>query len=286
MRRLISEMLPLGMYSHIGMNHAAPFFQQSAVELTKSLERNVTGPSMRLRPQPSAGNKLISIRYGDSLRLWSRSPYLDDDEGCPCGGLPASAGGYVGAVKRKSKRTSVLRRELLAVIGPKGPAADGVFEEQDFTVVDPYGVKGEGQSLHYGDIICLRTPEGLVWNTATRGFSGYLGMSQMNTRGALSVSFRLSSDDEEPGDDDQLESSSSLNCRNVYYGDRGIAIMAEDCHRVKIGYSRCMGVFNKDTSNVKGGGYICCDGKGHPLRFILTNSQVRVKLLYTTTVVK
>ncbi len=50
-------------------------------------------------------------------------------------------------------------RELLAVVGPKGPAADGVFEEQDFTVMDPYGVKGEGQSLYYGDIICLRNPE-------------------------------------------------------------------------------------------------------------------------------
>ncbi len=57
-------------------------------------------------------------------------------------------------------------RELLAVIGPKGPAADGVFEEQDFTVVDPYGVKGEGQSLHYGDIICLRTPEVCVGHAA------------------------------------------------------------------------------------------------------------------------
>ncbi len=84
--------------------------QQPAVELKKSLERNVTGPSMRLRPQPNAGNKLIPIRYGDSLRLWSRSPYLDDDEGYPCGGLPASAGGYAGAVRRKSKRRSVLRR--------------------------------------------------------------------------------------------------------------------------------------------------------------------------------
>ncbi len=45
------------------------------------------------------------------------------------------------------------------MIGPYGPAADGVFEEQDFTVVDPYGVKGEGQSLYYGDIICLQNAE-------------------------------------------------------------------------------------------------------------------------------
>ncbi len=54
---------------------------------------------------------------------------------------------------------SIPLRELLAVIGPKGPAADGVFQEQDFIVVDPYGVKGDGQNLRYGDIICLRTPE-------------------------------------------------------------------------------------------------------------------------------
>ncbi len=61
---------------------------------------------------------------------------------------------------------SLSLRELLAVIGPKGHVADGVFEEQDFTVVDPYGVKGEGQSLHYGDIICLRTPEVCVGHAA------------------------------------------------------------------------------------------------------------------------
>ncbi len=54
---------------------------------------------------------------------------------------------------------SIPLRELLVVIGPKGPAADGVFQEQDFIVVDPYGVKGDGQNLRYGDIICLRTPE-------------------------------------------------------------------------------------------------------------------------------
>ncbi len=45
------------------------------------------------------------------------------------------------------------------MVGPMGPAADGVFEEQDFTVVDPYGVKGEGRCLYYSDIICLRSPE-------------------------------------------------------------------------------------------------------------------------------
>ncbi len=112
----------------------------------------------------------------------------------------------------------------------------------------------------------------------------------MNTKGALSVSFRQSSDDEETGCDDhqqqQLENSSSLNSRKVYYGDRGVAIMAEDSHRVKMGYSRCMGVFNKDNSNVKGGGYMCCDGKGHPLKFTLTNSQVRgLSAGYLTTII-
>ncbi len=118
-----------------------------------------------------------------------------------------------------------------------------------------------------------------MWNTATRGFSGYLGMRPMDTKGALSVSFRPR-DFEKPCDDQSNG--------NVYYGDKDITILAEDCHRVKIGYSRYMGVFNKDTRNVMGGGYMCCDGKGHPLQFILTIAQVRVKLqLYsTTTIVK
>ncbi len=85
--------------------------QKSVFELKKGSERNAAVSSMRLRPQPSGGNKLIPIRYGDTLRLWSRSPYLDDDEGGLCKRLSASAGGYVGAVKRKSNlRTSVLRR--------------------------------------------------------------------------------------------------------------------------------------------------------------------------------
>ncbi len=92
------------------------------------------------------------------------------------------------------------------------------------------------------------------------------------------MSFRPSSDNKQA--DDLFENSSSLNSRKVYYGDRDVTMMAEDCHRVKIGYSRFMGVFNKDTGNVKGGGYMCCDGKGYPLRFTLTNSQVRVKIPY------
>ncbi len=92
------------------LNSAPVNTVQDSDEMKKSSERNRLRSSLLLRPQPSVGKKLIPIRYGDSLRLWSRSPYLGEDEGESRGGLPASAGGYVGVVKRKSKRTSVLRR--------------------------------------------------------------------------------------------------------------------------------------------------------------------------------
>jgi hypothetical protein len=131
-------------------------------------------------PGASAEKGMALVRFGDSIRLWTRSPYFVD---------PKAVGDFVGAFSKQSQRRSLMGREMLAVVGGAG-LPEGSFFEQDFEVVDPHRLHNPGDMVHYGETVVLVSSHGNVWNRKTRGLTGYLDMKPRGIKGELWVSFR------------------------------------------------------------------------------------------------
>ncbi|CAM9259717.1 unnamed protein product [Chrysoparadoxa australica] len=237
------------------------------------------------------------VKYGDHIRLWTRSPYLDQGPALRGGSWGGNSlvptGGFVGIYSKHSRKRELLQRECLVVVGPIGSAA-GHFAELDLQVLDPLGVKLKGQAVKHGDLVVLSNQNDMVWNNKTRGLTGYIDMKPRGLKGEMYVSFQRAermatstSDRLEP--DSPPPSTLSLK-RNLSgfpgdivgdgqptdetplrYADEEIMIMVENSHRLRTRYNQPLTVFKKDSSSVVGG-YLCSDGRGHAVTFKIHRS--------------
>eukprot|EP00611_Tribonema_gayanum_P022416 TRINITY_DN4491_c0_g1_i1.p1 TRINITY_DN4491_c0_g1~~TRINITY_DN4491_c0_g1_i1.p1 ORF type:complete len:911 (-),score=170.70 TRINITY_DN4491_c0_g1_i1:456-3188(-) len=263
------------------------------------------------------------LKYGQALRLWARSPYLGATT--PRGSVSdatdpaAGRGGYVGTYSKATRVRAVLGRDQLLVVGPVGHIA-GEYTELTLLVIDPTGKRGEGQTVRYGDIVCLLDMRGYALNSRTGGRTGYVDIKPRHMKGEMHISFRPGAeydlDRNSASHRDLLQETSpqpsqlqllhmgtsafsglgsprssqhnpsaqgSFESEAVRYGDSNVVAMVEDSStrmapNLKLRQHACqpLTIFKKDSSSVAGG-YLCCDGKGHTLRFQIHRSKAFIR---------
>jgi hypothetical protein len=107
-------------------------------------DRIVLSPSM-----PTLGAK-EPVHYGDKIRLWTKSAYVD----------PGSPGDFIGVYLRKKKRF----KGTLVAVRPAGKDADFPISISTFTVQDPMNTRGRDVEVCYGDKLVLVDEDGHVWS--------------------------------------------------------------------------------------------------------------------------
>ena len=131
------------------------------------------------------------VRYGDKIRLFSRSRYIRDESNVE--------GGYVGYYFRSRKGAKgeeglILngKETQLAVLSPAGPEKEILYHESHFYIVDPNGVKQDGDILRYGEEFVLVDDNGMSWNHSAGGIIGtnYLGFKKVGLPGELCLTFK------------------------------------------------------------------------------------------------
>ena len=77
----------------------------------------------------------------------------------------------------------------LAILAPAGPDKDNLYHESHFVVIDPNGVKVDGDVVRYGDEFVLVDDHGMSWNHNAQTLSNYLGFSRCGLPGELCMKF-------------------------------------------------------------------------------------------------
>lgn len=245
--------------------------------ITHVPEKQVPIPPPPSNSQVTPTDSKLIVRYGDTLRLWARSHYCTT--AVPGGDKESvkTGGGYIGTHEKESKRRALFGRDHLLVAGP-GSGPNATFTEVTLRV---FGNKEEGNVVKYGDVVLLVDQRGLAWNyrRPKPGLTGYVQMKPRHTKGDMFVSFRrvLAEGEVEPPMSPAGETSQHA-AKNVHYGDSNIEIVIEDHHKPRTRANQVLTAYKKDTSSVAGG-YICGDGKGHPLRFSLHRGKPTVRKL-------
>ena len=155
----------------------------------------------------SSGDDSI-VRYGDEIRLFAKSHYLLDK--------PNVEGGYVGYYFRSRKGAKgeeglILngKETQLAILAPAGSDKEYLYHESHFHIVDPNGVKQDGDIVRYGEEFVLVDRNNMTWNHNAGGLTNYLGFRNVGLPGELCMKFRQRLADA-PSLTSSLSSSSSL----------------------------------------------------------------------------
>ncbi|TMW68254.1 hypothetical protein Poli38472_005722 [Pythium oligandrum] len=248
----------------------------------------------------------VAVRYGDNIRLYARSKYVNSGE----------TGGYVGTFEMpkrflQSKNPQKKQGEL-ACIPPIMSAGSQIYQPSMFTIHSTSRLP-LGTPVSYGDVVVLVDDNGRVWNNKNgvgpTPLNGYFGPRDQNTPGEMYLSFyqleedgesssSSESDDEDTflslsaiakttktmakntmtmaettfGKPTQLEldlTSAALRTmgRVVYYGDRNVIIDVADSNRLRSKFNRVVTHYRKNDELAVRGGYLRCDGKGKAILF-------------------
>eukprot|EP00924_Labyrinthula_sp_SR-Ha-C_P011058 snap_masked-scaffold_33-processed-gene-3.48-mRNA-1 protein AED:1.00 eAED:1.00 QI:0/0/0/0/1/1/2/0/686 len=203
------------------------------------------------------------LRYGDKIKLNSRSHYAHQQNSTF---VMTNSSGYIGIYKKPDG----LERLAISPVGENSP---GKFTESVLQVLDPEKKKKDGDFVLYGDIVVLVDIDGKVWNNkggAGIYFEGYIDLKPRNVQGEIFISFFKNGKKKQP----------------VVYGEPGVSIQVESSNRISGPLGRNM---NNKLTNFKYakskvlGGYVCCDGSGYELNFIVhpekENDQTSMSLL-------
>ncbi len=186
---------------------SAPKFSESLHRLSVSappppsvLSNQPTPPSPRshawsglVDPSSPTSSTTLTVRYGSKIRLFAKSHYLK----------PASTypGGYAGYYFRSRKGVKgeegiILtgKETQLAILSPAGPEKENLYHESHFHVVDPNGVKQDGDLVRYGEEFVLVDDAGMSWNTTAGGITNYLGFKRVGLPGELCLTFKRAQD--------------------------------------------------------------------------------------------
>ena len=113
----------------------------------------------------SAAREKKKVRYGDAVRLFARSGYLKPESNVP--------GGYVGyyfrsrkGAKGEEQSAFTGKEHQLAILSPAGPDKENLYHESHFHVVDPNGVKQDGDCVRLGEEFVLVDDRGMSWNVS------------------------------------------------------------------------------------------------------------------------
>ena len=73
---------------------------------------------------------------------------------------------------RSSARFSLLRslqETQLAILSPAGPEKENLYHESHFNILDPNGIKQDGDVVRYGEEFVLADDNGMSWNHTSGG---------------------------------------------------------------------------------------------------------------------
>ncbi|CAI5719839.1 unnamed protein product [Peronospora effusa] len=221
------------------------------------------------------------LRYGQKVRLTTRSAYVDDNVLV----IPETGIGYY----EKNGRHGVL-----SCVPPLGPKLQQLFTEDEFLVTLPTGQRSIQNQVHYGDPLVLVNQHDMVWNNKTGGITGYVGPRPRGVPGEMFVCFTKvpvngGVQKKEKGNKvDKMTSSRSMSgsfslsespefeSGVVCFGDTNVAITVVESNRHSQMYNKRLSNFKKPTSHIIGG-YICCDGKGTELRFTIWPAKPKIE---------
>uniref|UniRef100_M4B677 CRAL-TRIO domain-containing protein n=1 Tax=Hyaloperonospora arabidopsidis (strain Emoy2) TaxID=559515 RepID=M4B677_HYAAE len=237
------------------------------------------------------GDSPNGLRYGQKLRLATRSVYVDDSIAAATSELG------IGYYEKNG------RHGILSCVPPLGPNFQHLFAEDEFVVVHPNGQQHSSEDqVYYGDPLVLVNQHGMVWNNKTGGITGYVGPRPRGISGEMFVCFAQGSADEEMEKSSRkdkgnkldklkasvttsaLSMSGSLSVVKSYkteagpvcFGDSDVAITVVESNRRSQVFNRRLSNYKKATSRIAGG-YICCDGSGTELRFSILPAYPKIK---------
>ncbi len=173
------------------------------------------------------------LHYGDKLRFWTRSAYLDSNH----------PGDFIGVYLRKKKMVG----GRLFAVRPAGKRSDLPIVTSTFVVQDPLRTKGKDIEVYYGDPVVLVDDDGLVWTYC----QGYIGPRSRSEHGELVLTFHRS----------------EAGCRDgdpVCYRDTAVSL--HDWTR-----KREIGNFKKSSSKLEGG-YLYAGPQAKKLLFEIRES--------------
>ena len=186
------------------------------------------------------------MRYGDKIRLFTKSLYVPDH-----------SGGYVGYIDsggifRHSKHPD--KQGDIACIPPLGETLPLLFHESVFTILPAAENDHRRKTpVSYGAPVVLIDERQLVWNNkigiGPTSWSGYIGPRSRSIAGEMFVTFK------------RFDATYPIS-----YGDNHVSIQVIDSHRTRRSFNQDLTHYWKPGSSVLGG-YICCDGKGESLLF-------------------
>ncbi|CAI5740031.1 unnamed protein product [Peronospora destructor] len=216
------------------------------------------------------------LRYGQKVRLATRSAYVDDT-------IVVISKTGIGYYEKNG------RHGILSCVPPLGPKFQQLFTEDEFVVTPPNGQRSIKDQVQYGNPLVLVNQHNMVWNNKTGGITGYVGPRPRGVPGEMVVCFtkvplnvgvrkkrKKEKVDKMTSSIFSLSESPELKSGPVCFGDTNVAIVVVESNRHSQMFNKRLSNFKKPTSHIIGG-YICCDGKGTELRFTIWPAKPKIE---------
>eukprot|EP00903_Cladosiphon_okamuranus_P015503 g14313.t1 len=217
------------------------------------------------------------VRYGDYIRLWGYSSY-------------ASKAGYVGYLRRTTRKRNSVGKGELFVLPPVPSSPFSIFHECCFKIVDPQSEKEAGDVLHFGEEISLVDDRGMVWNNKDGRLHGRLGPSLFGNGGHMQLKLQKRPDENPSGSRSSLASPESRSGRGgspvggmetpgaILYGDT-CEMVAKKVRPHREGVVRAPVTHFRRRHQIQLGGYLRSDGKGFPCAFTIHHAPPRISMV-------
>ncbi|GMI03585.1 hypothetical protein TrVE_jg12052 [Triparma verrucosa] len=218
-------------------------------------------------------------------------------------------GGYAGYYFRSRKGAKgeeglimTGKETQLAILSPAGPEKENLYHESHFNILDPNGIKQDGDVVRYGEEFVLADDNGMSWNHTSGGITNYLGFKRIGQTGELCMSFKqtegISSHVGEASTPTKMggaspKKSSSPPRHSVrkqinsgsppvrFYKDK-VELIVTRSSRVNKKIGNPISNFKRGTSRVLGG-YLTCEKVGFPLTFAIHRAPPTILTVTTFT---
>nr|CCA15411.1 conserved hypothetical protein [Albugo laibachii Nc14] len=178
------------------------------------------------------------INYGDVVKLFTRSAYVESD------------GGFLGFIEQDKatsvRNTKTRNSQHILVVSPMDENTQDIFVEAEFIITPIRSDKTtrDGSPLLYKKPFLLTTSDGSGYslNNKTPGFEQLLSLQPMHVKGEMHMII-------------VKEGYSSET--SVHHGDLNVTLTVIDSNRIRAKYNKPLAHFTIPKSSALGG-HVCC----------------------------
>ncbi|GMH82414.1 hypothetical protein TL16_g09248 [Triparma laevis f. inornata] len=212
-------------------------------------------------------------------------------------------GGYAGYYFRSRKGVKgeeglILtgKETQLAILSPAGPEKENLYHESHFNILDPNGVKQDGDVVRYGEEFVLADDNGMSWNHTSGGITNYLGFKRVGLPGELCMTFKqpegmsvggefaTTATAPSPKTNSPPRTRKQVNTGSPpvrFYKDK-VELIVTRSSRANKKIGNPISNFKRGTSRVLGG-YLTCEKVGFPLTFAIHRAPPTILTVTTFT---